>query len=445
MSRSMRFFSLFALILIVAGVAHAQSWCPKPTGVLTTEYGYDVTAGLRTLAQRIAGERPYLIISRIEVAKGQVPAATLKRARQAFQNSEAMQEEGVQTLITGIANKFLPGPAIPGGDRAIKSAAEEMALDDLFDPNFETGTDTHYHYVFLSDTNLLKTSIGFESTEHGATIEGKPSSTPKLFDAENSPRHPIRAIIEDGNVGAVVFDGVPDTGDVSSLVPDHVPILRISHRDVFPEARDAKHLARTAVTAMQQSTPESNISIVNIFPTSRGEAVAWGFDTIKADAYASAGRHFSSQVEAKGFAANTFTPRSKQDFLKSIEEARQGREAVFVIAEATAEGSIRIPGSADVITKDDFGTMPLGNVYFISCNSANLVPASAGLAFVGRVYTDSAKRLLDVLLPESTDKMQLRETKELVSVSLLDIAAELACLLSTEDQCRFSIATMSIE
>jgi hypothetical protein len=412
---------------------------------LTTEYAYEATSELRSLAERLADGKPYLIITREDPNKADISAQIRKKAREQFKTAGGLEDEKVEKYISGrIADLKKDKRLSRYPDSELRAVVEEQLLNTLFEKKAgQADSSTEYHYVFLSKTEILKNQSEGIATERGATIEGELGSSKELFSADDPNTHPFGRLIKDANVGLVILRGADDASAFHTMVPEGVPVLVLGANSKTPSISTITPRVEKLRQGINLSSAPDNIGLINMFPATAEAATAWGFSSSKAAQYASAGKRFQSTLGQKGYAKNTQRPDTKEQFLQNLQSAALNKKAVFVIAEADEKGAIRIPGSRDQITQADLaGLKNMDKVFFLSCNSTLVTSGASALAVSGKIYTRDAAKILEVTLPDTQAAILTKESKSLATSILLEVLAELACQLASDDGCRIGITTV---
>ena len=443
MRRLLGLFAISVAASFLSSQALSQAWCPKPSGILAREYGYDSTVRLREFAERVAKGKDYLIVSKINPANLQqdiAPSSRL-RAMDAFSRSRDFEDtkKDMQEVLR-ITERNLEKMGSPKS--TVKKEAEQAMLRHLFSGKVSTSID--YHYVYASKPKVLEEIAKDAASESGVTIEGAKEESPGLFRTEGVNGHPFKRIVEKMNVGVIILDGIDHPSDFNAIVPEGVPVLKIA--DSKLALSDNKN-AQFALAKSQRAFEKKNvaeISIVNMFPVRPNAAKVWGFDQIKAGKYADAGAAFVRKLEKGGYKSALASRPSKQDFIDGLKEDTLRKSAIYIIGEAKADGAIRIPGSVDTIGRGDLAGIDLSKVYFVSCGSQGLGASAAALSFVGKVYTDHADTILQVFLPSLSkdnpeNSIVVHLSDHAMNAVLLDVLAELACQVTSDKGCSIGL------
>ena len=433
--------------------ANAQSYCQKPSGSYVREYEYARSSSLRTLAQTVASGKDYLIISAAKPAAINMAnnGSIIRAAQESFEANGLMETGEVKKLVDETAKEI--SKTSNSSPDEIRTLVKHIILEKLF--NGKLPTDIDYTYIYSSKTRSLADISGGIANEKGVVIESRPSNTGSIFTINSNDKHPVKRLIDSLDLGAIVLHGVDSEVDFLDYIPDIVPIIRVGNKDILlvgnseilPNSTELSKVLKEIKTFSQHS--EKDITIVNLFPKSKKDATIWGFDQITAQQYADAGKAFSRQIQAKGLQEVAVVEMNKKTILQELNRATQSSKYIFLIAEADKEGAIRVPGSNEIISAKDISDITdISKIHFISCNSNKISSGEAAISFSGRVYTDKASLILNLLLPnteveKSIDDVVMRLGESTPIFNIMSDISRLSCVASPNSNCSYTITRIS--
>jgi hypothetical protein len=195
------------------------------------------------------------------------------------------------------------------------------------------------------------------------------------------------------NPSIVIIDSQA-TVEESPFDPTKTIVLKINTA-LSPEPIRRADILR----ALLQASPDT-VSVVDLMPRDKSEAQAWGYSALDSDAYAAAGRRFSTDLENYGYGASVSRPHSSAEFATALASANSQKKMLVVVAESSDDGaSLRIPGRGDVI--DATTGFPDGSdVIGLFCNSQRALQSGNDAAFVGTIYSDQVRNILRIALDQ---------------------------------------------
>jgi hypothetical protein len=422
-----------------------QAWCPKPTGILSREYAHSSTASVRQFAEKISKGKDYLIISSVSPAglKKNISPDTKQQAIDAYAASpnfsQIKNEEIWRAVLTSTEQRLVKG-GLPKYKAKIE--AERQFLEFMFEQDMSSSIE--YLYIYSSRPSALIDLAGTAASERGAVIEGKREEIAKIFTINVADENPLERLANQMDLGAVVLEGIDHPSNLHQTFPAGIPIVKIRDKTLAFSKINSAQLATWKDWNFFPKRAATDTSIISLLPTQPAPVRAWGFDAIKAAKYADAGAAFSKQINNAGYRQSFVTAATKQEFISRIKRDSSKKSVIYIVGEATESGAIRVPGSTELITQDDLRGIDLSNSYFISCNSDKIGTNTAAMTFVGKIYSDRAAKVLEVMLPSieqsrPENSIVVRLKSEASNGILVDALAEIACALASDRSCPFGL------
>lgn len=223
----------------------------------------------------------------------------------------------------------------------------------------------------------------------------------------NKNEQPIKLIIIDGDFGFKT-DVIKDFS-VEPLV------LKINSEN---QKIGGLMLSRIDIINKLKKADANKISIFNLLPQRIQEAEIWGYDNYLAELYTVNGQRINQNINKYGYNINT--GRNKVEIIENINFALSNNDFIIIIGESNdARKVLRIPGSNDVITRNDLQNINIpSNKYIIGliCGSENILEGFEGISVIGRIYTDETKKILQFIL----DKRIPATSVEFLNYGMID-------------------------
>ena len=446
-SHQLTIFLRLVLVLVAllgsTSVALSQSYCGRSSGYFSTEYGYKITTPLRALGERLSQNEDFVIVSKIDWPTADQDVAS--RVRRAAINRFRQAGGTEQPKIVRIIDSLMEDPRFSSLPR---STVETMVVEEILFNHTSYGGDIEYFYLYHSRPNLLHDMSGGIGYGKGVTIESAPENSRRLFIINGNRDHPFAEIMRRSKVRAVILDGINVRTDIQQYVRERTPVFHMSSTSAHSLRGVEAGYERIRSFLSSTRAPE-DVVVLNLFPRQTDHALTWGFDELLSQQYADAGRLLIDRVERQGYTNSVTSLVSRAQFLASLRAAIAARKKVIVIAEADAEGRLRIPGSQETVSPGDIAQIGnLGDTYFLSCNSARIAIGDAALAFEGKIFTDDAALFIEFLLREdgAAETGGNVEARIVAPVHMEDVTGtvvralnEAACVLADEGECTLQV------
>ncbi|HYI65229.1 MAG TPA: hypothetical protein VEW71_10125 [Allosphingosinicella sp.] len=361
--RSQKTLTFILLLFLVPFGAIAQVWCSRPSGAGIQAALHTDTKAMLPLLERLAGGGNYLVLRRPSAAN----LGDAEAFRAAYVESARSQELGIPD------------------ERLYESAQQN--LDELADSGTMSGSDgataTAYLYSNSARFAQVQRERGEERNQGGA-LEGTPQQFEQLLTQNGNEPPRIHRLLREWNITTVFVSGFEISREfIEGLPPGHT-VIKIPDR---PEA-NSTDLFATALDADPRHT-----AILFAMPTTAADARAWGFDSERAQDYASAGAAAQRSLNRAGIEVVNLKGMSSEAIAQHYRQLRERGMRVTLLGEGADNGaSVRIPGATEPFRLADHRAA-MDGVSLMFCNSteANL-PSS--LSVMGRIYINEAERMI---------------------------------------------------
>ncbi len=383
-----------AFLLLLPGVALAQTWCAKPAGIMVRDAMFESTNSVSQLLKSFVGELPGPLLLMKRVSPEEAIDIKVAKLVRDFDTDEGYGRYAKQFRRSVSRSEF-------------RDALAREIRKELFPKN---DSSNGYWYVygtadnFVSEINRAFDGGANLDPQRGHVIEVGPGEETTLFDPKymKSGEHPLQVLAKRTRSQLLVLD-------------EPLGIAKNFPKDARADVRAVLHLDSSTADIQRvkehyrallnlRSTKLSEMTVINLFPSKLEDALPWGFEPELAKRYADNGTRFEKLLKELKVSGpeKAWTVDSVVD---EINAATAAGKRILLIGEAGKDGNVvRIPNQAAGLTAKDIARIsPDASFVGLFCSSEALLSQFNALTFRGSIYTDDASRFLEFVFDRSAE------------------------------------------